>query len=138
MDFAFVRIDGHMVCQHGAFNSSRPRDPGKFRLLSKQANLAITAEIYHTKPSLSPVGVAVQWCAQGVGCQPLPAVALSSALPPPEQQARALQRGMASGWGSWLHRDALSIALLPDSAVITIMLCRISTGECLRGKRHRP
>ena len=120
-----------MVCQHGAYNNTHALDPGRFMLRSKQANLPVVAEIYHTTASSEPVVAELRWCEEGVStrCELLPAAALAPALPPAEQQRRALQRGMARGWGSWLHRDALSIALLPDSAVLTTMLCRISTGE---------
>ena len=134
VEYAFVRIDGHMVCQHGAYNNSGPLDPGKFRLRSKRADLVIAADLYHTKPSAEPVSMSLQWCAEGDKrrCELLPTAALSPTLPQPEQKRRALQRGMAQGWGSWLHRDALSVSCLPDSATVTVMLCRISTGECLR------
>ena len=134
VDFAFVRIDGHVVCQHGAFNSTGPGDPGRFRLRSKQEQLAVLGAFYHTRGSAAPATAELRWCEEGdrARCALLPPRALRPALPAAEQRQRAMQRGMAMGWGSWLHRDALSIALLPDSALLTVMLCRISTGECLR------
>jgi hypothetical protein len=134
VDYAFVRIDGHMVCQYGAYNSTAPLDPGPFRLRSKRAELVVAADVYHTRPSAKPVRVALQWCAEGdrSRCEQLPSAALAPTLPEPEQKRRELQRGMAQGWGSWLHRDVLSVLLLPDAATLTVMLCRISTQECLR------
>ena len=135
--FAFVRIDGHVVCQHGAYNTTGAglTDGEDFRLASKQSGLVVSAQIYHMAPSPSPAVAELRWCEGGdaARCELLPAAALSPVLPAPERQRRAMQRRMAAGWGSWLHRDALSIALLPDSAVLTVMLCRISSGECLRG-----
>lgn len=138
IEYAFVRIDGHMVCQHGAYNNTgsdgRGLDPGRFQLRSKKSGLALQASFYHTQASAAPAVAELRWCEEGdsTRCVLLPSEALSPALPEPAQQQRAMQRGMAQGWGSWLHRDALSIALLPDSAVLTVMLCRMSTGECLR------
>jgi hypothetical protein len=136
VDIAFVRVDGHMVCQHGAYNqtSTGALDRGRFHLLEKQADLAIQADIYHTRASTEAVVAELRWCPQGETsqCELLPPGALGPALPEPDRRRREMQRGLAQGWGSWLHRDALSVVLLPDAAVITLMLCRISTGACLR------
>jgi hypothetical protein len=135
VEYAFIRIDGHMVCQHGAYNrTGAAEDPGQFRLRSKQAGLPVMGEIYHTQASAEPAVAELRWCEEGdtARCTLLPSTTLAPTLPLAEQQRRAMQRGMARGWGSWLHRDALSVALLPDAAVVTVMLCRISTGKCLR------
>jgi len=139
VDIAFVTVDGHAVCaSSAAYNSSAAGmfdgDEG-FRLLRKKKNLVVRMQLYHLKPSDGPATASVQWCgADGVGggCAPLPPASLSPVLPAPEQQRRALQRDLAVGWGSWLHRDLLSVVLLPDAAVLTVQLCQLSTGRCLR------
>lgn len=44
----------------------------------------------------------------------LPTAWLQPSLPEPEQQRRALQAGVAVGWGSWLHRSIMAVVKLPE------------------------
>jgi hypothetical protein len=85
IDYAFVRIDGHVVCQHGAYNNTgmAALDPGRFRLRSKQSELAVLASVYHTQPSEAPAVVELRWCEEGdsTRCVLLPSAALSPTLP---------------------------------------------------------
>jgi hypothetical protein len=137
VDIGFVWIDGHCVCQTGAYNNSARgiMDGNDFALLSKKSGLVVQAHLYHLKPSNESVRFSAQYCPPSKAstkCNPIPAGQLSPSLPPSEVTRRELQRNMSTGWGSWLHRDVLSVALLPDSAILTVMLCSLSTGHCLR------
>lgn len=60
-----------------------------------------------------------------------------------EQQRDELQRGLATGWGSWLHENMLPVVKLPEAAVLTPAICSKSTGKCVDscvpdGARPRP
>lgn len=61
----------------------------------------------------------------------IPVAALGPDLPPAEQQRDELQRGLASGWGSWLHENILPVIKLPEAVVIAPVVCSKSTGKCL-------
>jgi hypothetical protein len=43
---------------------------------------------------------------------PIPTERLQSELPPAEQAREDLQRGLARGWGSWLHSNLLALVLV--------------------------
>jgi hypothetical protein len=51
-------------------------------------------------------------------CAPLPDQTLHHTISDAEIARRELQQATARGWGSWLHRDILSVVLLPDSATL--------------------
>ena len=69
VDLAFVSVDGHVVCQHGAYNNSNNGhlDGTPFRMLHRRA-LVVRARVVRT--SLLPVdqvmSVALHWCLQGM------------------------------------------------------------------------
>eukprot|EP00927_Polykrikos_kofoidii_P024616 TRINITY_DN22354_c0_g1_i1.p1 TRINITY_DN22354_c0_g1~~TRINITY_DN22354_c0_g1_i1.p1 ORF type:complete len:896 (-),score=88.86 TRINITY_DN22354_c0_g1_i1:93-2780(-) len=137
---AFVTIDGHNVCPSAgsaaAYNNSANgvMDDVGFQLLKKKSDLVVRMALYHLTPSVGPVVADVRWCTEPGKCVPLPTASLLpiSSLPAAEVQRRSMQTKMMGRWGSWLHRDVLSVALLPDSAVVTVMLCRLSDALCLR------
>ena len=132
----FVWVDDHLVCQLGAFNNSANgvMDAANFTLRSKGL-LPLRAHLYPATGPAPPAGNAsfeLQWCPPpSRACAPLPAAALDATLPAPELARRALQQRAASGWGSWLHRDIMSVVLLPSSACVTVQLCHLPTGLCL-------
>ena len=138
----FVWVDDHLVCQFGAFNNSANgmTDASNFTLRSRLA-LPLRAHVYPAPGGAGNASFALQWFVHGGGggggggggFVPLPAASLDAALPAPELARRALQQRAASGWGSWLHRDILSVVLLPDSACIAVQLCHLPTGICLEG-----
>ena len=136
--FAFVKIDGHSICpgqDRSPYNNSARGmiDNTAARLLNKKKNLVISMVLYHLKTTgANEVKAIVQLCRASGSCVDLLTDNLSPSIPPEETQRRTMQRSLASGWGTWLHRDILSIVLLPDSASLTIMLCRISNSHCLR------
>jgi hypothetical protein len=130
-------VDDHLVCQLGAFNNSANgmTDATNFTLRSRLA-LPLRAHVYPAPGSAGNASFSLQWSVHGGGGGgffPLPAASLDAALPAPELARRALQQRAASGWGSWLHRDILSVVLLPDSACISVQLCHLPTGICLEG-----
>ena len=133
----FVWVDDHLVCQLGAYNNSANgvMDAANFTLRSKGL-LPVRAHLYPAAGGGAPGGgnatFELQWCPPpSRACVPLPPAALDAALPPPELARRALQQRAASGWGSWLHRDILSVVLLPSSACVTVQLCHLPSGLCL-------
>merc|ERR1740117_1197586 len=63
--------------------------------------------------------------------QSIPATALSPTLPPLEQRRRDFQRPLIAGWGAWHPHNYLAFVSLPDSAMLEVMLCKLSTEECL-------
>jgi hypothetical protein len=138
--YLFLWVDNHLVCAHGANNNSAngAMDTLNLTLRSKRSSLPLVAQLYSTA-SAAPGSLAtleLRWSApagSGAPFAPLPAALLAPALPGPELERRALQRGMMAGWGGWLHRDILSTVLLPDSAVVTAQVCHLPTGACLSG-----
>ena len=137
LDRLFLWLDDHMLCQHGAFNNSAngAMDVANFTLRSKTALLPLAAHIYPT-PGAPPATLELRWRLHAADpAAPfslLPPAALSPALPAAELSRRALQRGAARGWGSWLHRDILTLVRLPDSAAVTAQLCHMPSGVCLQ------
>ena len=178
IDFAFVTVGGHAVCNNSAaYNNSamalmdnvafRPHGPSPNATLPhrlRRRDLVVRMQLYRTSNAATrgagsvgiadvdpvnavDVSVSITWCPGAPSapssstvsstpttpsCAPLPVAQLSTGLPDEEQSRRQLQREGSAGWGSWLHRDILSVVLLPDSAVVTVMICRISTGICLQ------
>lgn len=132
--YAYVFVDDHVICQFGAYNNTGGYlDDLNFTLRSKMSNLVVRAHVYRDTTSSSPASLGVEWCvpAGSQSCSPLPASALDMTLPPPEVERRALQSNALERWGSWLHRDILSVALLPDSAIVIVQLCHLPSRLCL-------
>jgi hypothetical protein len=64
----------------------------------------------------------------------IPSVLLGSTLPDYEQERETLQRGLAQGWGLWLHSSMLSLVSLPSAATLTTTFCPTgssNTSECI-------
>jgi hypothetical protein len=95
---------------------------------------------FTTTPGPPPdtVGLSVAWSFTPVGSTvastatpvPIPTDRLTPTLSPAEAQRDALQRGLASGWGPWLHDNMLAVVKLPEAATITTQLCQVSTNTC--------
>ena len=127
----FVWIDGHLVCQDG--NAYQPSDgttdnPLPVNTVASTkgvvASLPFRAHIY-SAGSAHNVGVNVTWSVENEDQMPaalshvaIPAAALAPNLPAAEQQRDDLQRGLATGWGSWLHGNMLPVVKLPEAAVL--------------------
>lgn len=107
-------------------------DDHGFTLRSKKAGLVIRAHVYRetSAPPSENVSLSLDWCSNGA-CSELPPNALNSALPPAELSRRELQSKAIARWGSWLHRDILSVVLLPDSAAVIVQLCHLPSKLCL-------
>lgn len=57
-------------------------------------------------------------------------IALTPTLSPAEATRSKLQRSLQDGWGSWAN-SVLDFVLLPEGAVLSMALCRISTKKCI-------
>ena len=68
---------------------------------------------------------------QGLPHTNLPTESLGAELPAAEQHRDKLQRGLARGWGSWLHENMLPVVKLPEAVVIAPALCSKSTRRCI-------
>lgn len=62
------------------------------------------------------------------GMERIPTELLGSALPAAEATRDELQKGLAQGWGPWMHASMLDLVKLPEAAVVTTQLCT-SGGE---------
>lgn len=150
----FVWVDGHMVCQDG--HAYHPSDgstdnPLSINLLPNQAkgvvsSLPFRAHIYYSGHEDTHVGVNVTWAAlaaapsvESVASHRLlslphtniPATSLGTELPAAEQHRDRLQRGLANGWGNWLHENMLPMVKLPEAIVVAPAVCSKSTKRCL-------
>jgi hypothetical protein len=140
----FVWIDGHLVCQDG--HAYQPSDSTTDNPLPVNTvtstkgvvtSLPFRAHIY-SNGSAHEAGVNVTWAVENedqmltaLSHVVIPAAALAPNLPAAEQQRDELQRGLATGWGSWLHGNMLPVVKLPEAAVLTAAICSISTGKCI-------
>ena len=68
---------------------------------------------------------------QGLPHADLPTASLRTELPAAEQHRDKLQRGLARGWGSWLHENMLPVVKLPEAVVVAPALCSKSTRRCI-------
>lgn len=135
---AWLWLDDHCICQHGAYNNSANGvfDGDDLRLLRKRSDLPVRMHITRGTRG-GTASVSVYWCPlDGDGrmegpCAPIPAKAITPTLSTEEVIRVAMQRKLASGWGSWLFRDLSSLVYLPDSAVITPYICQLSTRKCV-------
>ena len=66
---------------------------------------------------------------------PFPTKWLSPTLPTAESERISLQKGMAVGWGLWVHSTIMSIAHLPDAATLDIAICDTKSNACLDGTK---
>ena len=143
----FVWLDDHEVCVRGAYSnsvtdrSSMDGSPAYPLIISEQmANLkqVVKVQIWTTDATLAdPAELDVFWRSCGSGnctagqLQPIAGSALSPGLPALEQKRRAFQRPLLSGWATWHPHNYMSFISLPDSAQISLILCQLSTKECL-------
>jgi hypothetical protein len=90
-------------------------------------------------PPPTETHIAVRW-SPWAGNKPsgppvaIPPVLLGSTLPDYEQEREKLQRGLAQGWGLWLHSSMLSLVSLPSAATVTTTFCptgSTNTSECI-------
>ena len=146
---AFVWVDDHEVCVHGAYTndqhdrSSMDGSPAYPILISPSMNnkqMVLRVHFWTTESSAKddnklPATVDILWQQQGPDrnstFESLPLSALSSTLPRDEQRRRHLHKSLVAGWGAWHPRNYLSWVSLPDSSAVGLMLCQLSTQECL-------
>ena len=58
---------------------------------------------------------------------PISASALAPALTPDEVTRRALQSGLARGWGTWVFDDLIALVSLPSGATVRPKICKRSS-----------
>jgi len=61
---------------------------------------------------------------------PIPSSLLTPTLPEEHVARLALQKSF-SGWGTWLHSNEFSLVEYESGAVVTTMLCQVSTNKCM-------
>ena len=133
MLFAF--IDDHCLCQHGGYNNSASgaMDTSNFTLRSRRSSLPVKIIMHYAAQATNtpPPSFSLQWCLSPGACSDIPSSTFAPTLPPAELARRELQGSMLQGWGSWLHRDILSLVLLPEAAVLSLQLCHLPSRLCL-------
>jgi len=129
LNVAFVWIDGHLLCQDGAYNTSAGSTDNPLPV-RRVKSFAFRIHVYKDAGSLATV--AVRWGKQSEpDFQPVPTSALSAHLSLAEQERDAIQRAASEGWGNMLHANMLTFTNLPSGAALTIGLCQRSTGKCI-------
>jgi putative isomerase len=139
---AFVWVDDHLICSAGPYAPPANSTDGSqanpiYQRPAARRAVVVRAHFFVSSKSPPDLSFSLQWCetaAPSAGCAPapIPEAALAPGLPPQEAARVALQRGLATGWGLWLHGDVLSIVGLPSSARLKLLLCRVSTADCLQ------
>eukprot|EP01062_Namystynia_karyoxenos_P016792 TRINITY_DN16186_c0_g1_i1.p1 TRINITY_DN16186_c0_g1~~TRINITY_DN16186_c0_g1_i1.p1 ORF type:complete len:784 (+),score=289.83 TRINITY_DN16186_c0_g1_i1:70-2352(+) len=125
----FAWVDDHLVCSSGAY-SEQGKVVGVDTPLKKlsKAAVPVRVELYYSGGAPA-VNVSVAW--QGSDGAPVASVPTLDKL---EVQRRALQRGLQTGWGPWMHNSLLDQAQLPSGATLTTALCKYSykegVGDC--------
>ena len=71
------------------------------------------------RDSMPRVAAAAAAAVGGSGAQP----SLTPQLTPVEQQRRAMQQGLASGWATWVFDDLIALASLPSAATVRPVIC---------------
>lgn len=136
--FATLRIDDHLVCQHGANSGDGCRTDSHLcngtdsplPLLSR-TSLPIRLAVIVNETQTTPLAIRVQLKAQSGA-----SVSLSPELPLLEVKRRALQSSLLQGWGAFYAMSYLDHVLLPHAARLKLAICEISAdGGCLEQGR---
>ena len=140
----FLWVDDHLVCQ-SIYATNQSKADGSLdtpiRTMSKQS-VVVRLRIYSSANGPQQLAFSARWFPQAdvpirepnasqVNFVPIPSSVLVPSISEEEQMRSDLQRDLAQGWGYWLHQSILSLVLLPDAAALDIILCRISTQQCL-------
>ena len=146
---AFVWVDDHEVCVHGAYTndqhdrSSMDGSAAYPILITPSMNnkqMVLRVHFWTTTSGAGddtnlPATVDILWQQQGPDrnstFESLPLSALTPTLPRDELRRLALHKSLVAGWGAWHPRNYLSLVSLPDSSALGLMLCQLSTRECL-------
>jgi hypothetical protein len=126
----FLWVDDHLILQHGVYNNSANgvTDTTNFTVRHRTL-LTVRAHLYPAQGQSAELSCL--WCPPSSACASIPASTFTPAISAQEEQRRVHQSAALARWGSWLHRDILSIVLLPDSAVLTFQLCDLIARVCL-------
>ena len=154
---AFVWFDDHLICHttpipFGNSISStdgNPAYPLPFTagttstvvVRISSASIILNDEGHH-RTTMGEASVRVRWSAlkravahdAKLDYHGVPPSALHPDLPSLEKQRRALQDGLKTGWNLWGY-NLLGLVRLPQSHVLTLALCQLSTAKCLNETR---
>ena len=142
----FVWLDDHLICNtdppftHAPKgNDGCPQNPLQLRKGDTPHVLVHVYSANLTSPASRDIAkIRVRWAmlAAPLAADATPTFGLipSTALSPDssalEMRRRTLQRGLASGWNLWGY-NLLGVVRLPESLVLTVGLCQLSSGACL-------
>jgi hypothetical protein len=146
--YGFVYVDDHLVCNTGISqpyaNPTNSTDGSQANPIYRRGNSArpavVRARLFvndNNGAGGGDIAFGLAWCSPAgpsAGCMPapVPASALAAGLPPLEASRAALQGALTAGWGLWLRGDWLAAVGLPSGAKLTLLLCRVSTADCLQ------
>jgi putative isomerase len=142
--YAFVWLDDHLICHtnppFGNTASSTDGSPA-YPLPAKLGQAAtVVVKLSRTGTLSAPINasVNVQWSPLAeptkhdakLSYVDIPAAILTPVTSRLEEQRRSLQDSLKGGWNLWGY-NLLGIVQLPQSHVLTMAVCQLSTGKCL-------
>ena len=141
---AFVWVDGHLVCTDSKFRKD-PTHPNitysyvdsPLLVSNSRRTLPVRAHFYRNA-SVSGVqsSFTMRWGDNNTLCSPIPSDVLSASLGEAEETREKMQRSLVKGWGNWNNFNLLDVVRMPDSAVITTILCKDT--QCINGTCIEP
>jgi hypothetical protein len=141
MDHLFLWVDDHMLCDTKPWTDWQAVAVGPASIpLQAGVPVFIRAHLHHSqaRPS-SQISMKLRLNNSG-SLADLPAHTLLPTVPPLQAQRLDMQRQLLSGWDSWwstigavpgYRGGMLSVALLPESFAVTVVLCQYSTNKCV-------
>eukprot|EP01060_Flectonema_neradi_P036803 TRINITY_DN719_c0_g1_i2.p1 TRINITY_DN719_c0_g1~~TRINITY_DN719_c0_g1_i2.p1 ORF type:complete len:789 (+),score=161.32 TRINITY_DN719_c0_g1_i2:881-3247(+) len=139
---AMVWVDGHEVCTDAKYleNWSNPKLRGEIDnpiMVREKKDLAFRVHLYRNSsiPASTATTFSMKWSLNGSSSiTSIPLSAMTTEMSPSEQEREALQKEVQRGWGNWNQHSILDIVKLPDSAVLTTMLCN-KNDDCITDTR---
>ena len=136
---ALFWVDGHLVCETG-IRSTRGIISGVDNPLNVLSKKTLPFRLHLVEPKgLDVLEFAIQVFGAPVNDNSRDfwksVATFSPYLADVEITREVLQRTLSTGWGTWLHRDVLTIAKLPENYAIGLSLCGVKTHECIRSSR---
>ena len=129
-----VWVDDHLVCQNIFDNPTASYDGSPDTPLQVMSKLELPIRAQLVNPNQgnnAPLALTLRArLATQTSFNVLPTETLRPTLSDEEERRSDLQRRLAVGWGTWLHHSLLSLVLLPDSAVLNVGICQLSTQTC--------
>lgn len=153
--FAFLKIDGHLVCQVGANNDWTPSAGEAFYVYDSPLPVLtrtswafrLTFLYNRTGASLPDVTFGVKLLRNATKAPRAPSskkwpdAHLLPDLSAEEIEREALQAETSRGWASWYDMSYTKLVRLPEGSTLTVALCEPPTpgsGEALESGEARP